>query len=549
MLLINPANAEYGGTLSEFTPLALPMSIGCLAAALRQAGYPAEIWDEELMSIDDGTVETVLDPLLAHLPQPYLFGISVLTGQAKEAYRLCCWLKARYADCFVIMGGYHVTALPEEPFEACPVDFVVRGEGERTILELYKCLVEKVGNPADIKGLTYKKNGKFVHTGERPLIKDLSTLPRFPYESFVAMLDKVNSGSLRKHNYDWGFIVTSRGCPFKCSYCAQRMMTGNTYRWRPIEIVLEELDILVNRFGAESIFFLDDNFCFKRSHTIELCERIRESKLGEKCDFSLQTRADNFYEDLVPVMRAAGFTSVGFGMEVGTDALMDQIKKGETIQQHIDAVKLAKRHDMDVAMFMIFGIPTETHADRKAAYKLCRSLGLTHLKFNNLMPYPGTPMYHDMRYKYPGRFKIVGYWENFTSALSEMGLPLTSRKPLPYVPETSSEIELTRDVIRYNLMATLFSWSTIMGILLRRHGPGWFKLRARWYLKPNEYRKIFKLAVMLLGNLIFSFCPLFILEPIMHARNPALQRRLPKENWPEHKPSGWAQESWKKEVA
>ncbi len=126
-------------------------------------------------------------------------------------------------------------------------------------------------------------------------------------------------------------------------------------------------------------------------------------------------------------------------------------------------------------------------------------MGLAHLKFNNLMPYPGTPMYSDLRYKYPGRLKIVGHWENFTSALSEMGLPLTKRKPLPYVPETTSEIELTRDVIRYNLMATLFSWSTIKAIIFRKHGPGWFKLRAGWYLHPSEYRKIFKLGIMLLA--------------------------------------------------
>lgn len=549
MLLINPANSEYGGTLAEFTPLPLPMSIGCLAAVMHQSNYPAAIWDEELRMLDDETAEEILLPLLKGMPEPYIFGISVLTAQANEAYRLCHWLKRRFPTCMVIMGGFHVTALPTEPFDSCPVDFVVRGEGERTIIELYEFLTQGKGKLAEIKGISYKIEGKLVQTPERPLIKDLATLPIFPYDLFIEMLDKVNSSSLRKMNYDWGFIVTSRGCPFKCSYCAQRMMTGNTYRWRPIEVIIEELDILINRFGAEAIFFMDDNFCFKRSHTIELCERIRDSKLGEKCHFSLQTRADNFYEDLVPIMRAAGFTSVGFGMEVGTDALMEQIKKGETIQQHIDAVAMAKRHGMDVAMFMIFGIPTETHADRKAAYKLCRSMGLTQLKFNNLMPYPGTPMYQDLRYKYAGRLKKIGHWENFGSALTEMGSPLTQRKPLPYVPETSSEIELTRDVIRYNLMAILFSWSTIKGILMRNHGPGWFKLRAGWYLKPTEIKKMTKLALLLLGNLVFSFCPLFILEPVMHYLNPNLQRRLPKEKWPEHKPTGWATESWKKNMA
>lgn len=542
MLLINPANAEYGGNLSRFTPLSLPMPIGCLAAALLQAGYPARIWDEELGQIDDALLAELTDGL----PTPLVFGISVLTGQASRAYELCDWLKSKHADCIVIMGGFHVTAVPLEAFDSCYVDFVVRGEGERTIIELYEAIRRGDSDFAKIKGLTYCQGGQVYTTPERPLIADLSTLPDFPYDMFVDMLDKVNENSPRKKNYDWGFIVTSRGCPFKCSYCAQRMMTGNTYRWRPIDVVLKELDILVNRFHATSVFFLDDNFCFKRQHTIDLCSRIRDAKLGDNCDFSLQTRADNFYEELVPIMREAGFTSVGFGMEVGTDALMAQIHKGETIQQHVEAVAMAKKHGMDVAMFMIYGIPTETHEDRKTAYKLCKSMGLTHLKFNNLMPYPGTPMNRDLMKT--ARFKKVGYWTNFTSTLSEMGSSLTKRKPLPYVPETSSEIELMRDVIRYNLLATLFRWTAIKGILTRRHGPGWFKLQAGWYVKPTEIFYIASLAFRLLRDLAVASCPLWILEPIMQWRNPNLQRRLSKDLWLEHKSSGWEFSSWKKEM-
>jgi len=543
VLLINPANAEYGGTLSRFTPLSLPMSIGCLAAVLRQHGYPAKIWDEELRKIDEDTVEELVEGL----PKPYIFGITILTAQVARAFKLVDMLKAKYADCKVIVGGYHPTALPEEALlENSSIDVVVRGEGERTIIELYEAIKSGKTDFSNILGVTFRKDGKIISTPERALIKDLATLPRFPYDMFVDMLERANSMGARTHNYDWGFIVTSRGCPYKCTYCAQRMMTGNTYRWRPIDVVLEELDILINRFGARNIFFLDDNFCFKRAHTIELCERLRDSGLGKQCEFSLQTRADNFYEQLVPIMREAGFTSVGFGMETGTEKLIEIINKGETIEQHIEAINLAKKHGMDAALFMIYGFPTETHKDRKLTYKLCKKLGLTHIKFNNLMPYPGTPMYHDL--KKTARFNKVGHWENFTSALSEMGLPLTKRNPLPYVPEESSEIELTRDVIRYNLLVTL-RWSVVKGILRRRHGPGWFKLKAQWYLKPAEWFYVGKLALMLLGNLVFSFMPLFILEPILHWRNPTLQRRVPKDQIAIYKPSGWNKESYYKEMA
>ena len=308
---------------------------------------------------------------------------------------------------------------------------------------------------------------------------------------------------------------------------------------------MKELDILINQLGARSIFFLDDNFCFKRSRTIALCEKIRDSGLGNRCEFSLQTRADNFYKELVPIMRAAGFTSVGFGMETATEKLLDIIGKEETVEQHVQAVNLARQHGMEVAMFMIFGLPTESHADRKAVYRTVKKMGLTHCKFNNLMPYPGTPIYDDLRKT--ARFNKVGHYENFTSALGETGLPLARRKPLPYVPEESSEIELMRDIIRYNLLMIL-SPSLTRGVLLRRKVPGWFRLQENWWAKSGQWWYVTQLAWTLFKSLVMSFTPLVILEPIMHRKNPSLQRRVFKESVAEYKPSRWVPESYYKKM-
>src|SRR5262249_54400333 len=470
------------------------------------------------------------------------------TAQVARSFSLAEMLKRKYPDCKVVVGGFHPTALPEESFtETDAIDFVVRGEGERTLVELYEALRRGATDFSTIAGLTYRhwQTGDLVSTAERPLIRDLSTLPKFPYDRFVNMLERCKQKSGRVHQYDWGFIVTSRGCPYRCTYCAQRMMTGNTYRWRPINVVVEELEILVNRFGAKSIFFLDDNFCFNRAHAIELCTKIKDSGLGNKCEFSLQTRADNFYKELVPTMRAAGFTSVGFGMETATEKLLDIIRKEETVEQHVRAIHLARENDMEVAMFMIFGLPTESHADRKTIYKTVKKMGLTHCKFNNLMPYPGTPMYVDLQRT--KRFNKIGYYANFTSALGEMGLPMSKRKPLPYVPEESSEVELMRDVIRYNLLLALKP-SMIKGVLERRKGPGWFQLQENWWRKPAEWKHVFNFGWMLVKNLLVSLMPLFVLEPLMHRRNPRLQRRLKKEEITEYVPSGWSRESYSKKM-
>ncbi len=538
MLLINPCNAEYGGSLSRFTPLSLPMSIGCLAAQLISHGHKAKIIDEEVAKLNWNN----LDDAVSGLEPPYLFGITILTAQVARAFELSALLKAKYPDCKVIVGGYHPTALPEESLEIESIDIVVRGEGERTMLQLVEAIRKNQTDFSSIDGVSFRLDGKIVHTPEAPLIKDLETLPPFPYGMYVDMIEKAK----HRCSYDWGFIVTSRGCPYKCNYCSQRMMTGSTYRYFSPQRIVRELDILINRFGAKAICFMDDNFCFKKARVKEVCDAIIASGLGKKCTFSLQTRADNFYPEVIPMMKEASFTAVGFGMETGVERLAKQINKGETLQQHIDAVHLAQKYGMDVALFMIFGFPMETHADRVATVKLANSLKPTFIKYNNLMPYPGTPLYEDV--KGTPRMHKVGYWENFTSALAEMGLPLTNRKPLPYVPETSSEWELTRDVIRYNLLSVLRP-QVLWGVLTRKHGPGWFKLRAQWYFHPSEWLQVVRLAGILLGNLAISFLPLVFFERVINGMSPRLQRRVPPAQRAVYAPTAWSLASQRKAMA
>jgi radical SAM superfamily enzyme YgiQ (UPF0313 family) len=138
MVLVNPANAEYGGTLSRFTPLSLPMSIGCLAAQMMAHGHAVKIIDEEVGKITWDNI----DGIVSGLPKPYVFGITVLTAQVARAFELSTLLKAKYPDSTVIVGGYHATSMPEEQLSCDAIDFVIRGEGERTLLSLYEAIRE-----------------------------------------------------------------------------------------------------------------------------------------------------------------------------------------------------------------------------------------------------------------------------------------------------------------------------------------------------------------------------------------------------------------------
>jgi radical SAM superfamily enzyme YgiQ (UPF0313 family) len=504
MLLINPARAKFGGFLSRYVPVGIPVALGSLAAYLMKHGIRVRVADEEITTI----TPAVLRELVEGLERPYVVGLSCLTAHVARGYRLAAMIKAEFPDAQVIAGGLHPTALPEEALATGHIDWVVRGEGEAVLLELHQAL-RGGGDPTRLRGVSFRRDGVVVHNPEAPLIPDLDAIPIFPYELF------------EHPRYDMGFITSSRGCPYRCTYCSQRLLTGTTYRYKSAARIVEELTILVERYRQRQIVFYDDNFCFKAKRVVEVCQAIVAAGLHAKCAFSVQTRADNFPPDLVPVLAAAGFRHAGFGMETGVNRLARLIGKGETVEQHLEAVALGKRHGFDVSLFMIFGLPTETSQDRRAGYRVVQGARVQASKYNNLIPYPGTPIYEDLEAS--DRIHVAPGWTNFNSTLS-VTHSIFDRTPLPYVPDTTSEFELKRDIVRYNLR-TYLAPRAFLAILLGKKGPGWYRLPAGWYRQPRELWHLARVGAIVVTNALVAFLPLAITEPIMNAINPAMRRR------------------------
>lgn len=504
MLLINPAQEKFGGFLSRYVPVGIPVAIGCLAAYLKKHGIKVRTVDEELVDI----TPSVLRELTEGLDKPYIFGLSCLTAHVVRSYQLAEMIKAEFPDSIVVAGGLHPTILPEEVLNTGYIDYVVRGEGEEVLLQLHNAL-RGTSDPARLRGISFKRDGQIIHNPDAPLIPNLDDIPMFPYELF------------NHPKYDMGFIISSRGCPYKCTYCSQRIMTGTTYRYKSIERIIEELDTLIKRFGQDQIAFFDDNFCVQRSRVVNLCNAIIEAGLDKKCAFFVQTRADNFTPDIVPIMAKAGFKAVGFGLETGVNRLAEIIGKGETVEQHLEAVELAKKHGMETSLFMIFGLPTETKEDRETSSRVVQSANVEASKYNNLIPYPGTPMFDSV--KNGDRIHIEPSWSNFNSSLS-VTRSIFDKTPIPYVPETTSEYELKRDIIKYNIKAYL-NLRALLAIFRGRKGPGWYALPKRWYFKPRELYEMAKIGVIVLVNMTIASLPLAVTEPIMNALNPAMKRR------------------------
>ena len=508
MLFINPAAEKFGGFLSRFIPVGIPAAIGCISAYLEKHGIRCNVVDEEIVDI----TPSVLREALEGLERPYVVGLTCMTAHVARAYQISRMIKAEYPDATVVVGGLHASSLPEEALGIGAIDYVVRGEGEEVMLRLYKA-IRGEGDPTKLMGVSFVRDGVLYNNPEAPLVPDINDIPNFPYHLF------------EHPKYDMGFLTTSRGCPYRCSYCSIRLMTGATYRYKSAEKIAEEIEILVEKYGQKAIVFYDDNFCTYARRVHDVCDMLIERKLNEKVDFSVQTRADNVLyhggEDLVRHMAEAGFTHMGFGMETGVQRIADLIRKDVTIECHLETVKLCQKYGMDVSLFMIFGLPTETAEDREESYQVVRNAHVVSTKYNNLIPYPGTPIWNEL--KDSGRVVVTEDWANFNSVLA-MTTSIFDKTPLPYVPDTCSEWQLKRGIIKYNLKSYV-NLKSIAGILGHTKGSGWFMLPERWYIKPRELFEVSKIGARLLLNIVMVSLPLWLTEPFMKWLNPALGKR------------------------
>ncbi len=508
MLLINPATAKFGGFLSRYVPVGIPVAIGCIAAYLEKHEIKCAVLDEELLDI----TPSVLRDAVQGLEKPYVFGVSCLTAHVGRGYQIAAMIKREFPDSTVVFGGLHPTTLPEESLATGNVDYVVRGEGEEVMLQLYRA-IRGERDSENILGISFLRGGIIHNNPEAPLIPDINDIPTFPYHLF------------ENPKYDMGFLTTSRGCPYRCSYCSQRLLTGTTYRYQSAEKIVESLDLLVNKYNQKAIVFYDDNFCLKARRVHDLCDMIVERGLHEKVALSVQTRADNVLhhggEDLVRHMSESGFTHMGFGMETGVQRLADLIRKDETVDCHMETTELCRKYGIDVSLFMIFGLPTETAKDREDSYNVVMDANVVATKYNNLIPYPGTPLWNEL--KDSGRVEATENWSNFDSVLA-MTSSIFDKTPLPYVPETCSEWELKRDIIKYNLKSYV-NWTSIAAIFGHTKGIGWFMLPEKWYRKPRELFEMSKIGVYLVTNIVITALPLKVSEWLMTTLNPAMKKR------------------------
>jgi anaerobic magnesium-protoporphyrin IX monomethyl ester cyclase len=361
-----------------------PLGLAYLAAFLRKEGFSK-------VSILDTTWESLKAGLENVGSKPDIIGISLLTPYFKKALVVAEQVRKMFPEAILVVGGPHPTVAPEHTFQVLKPDFAVTGEGEVTFCELVKTLASGE-NPRSVKGICLAgSNGQLTFTEPRKVLDDLDELP-FPARDLLPMDFYLRRGIMQ----EFGFralrattLLASRGCPFDCLYCTN--MFGRRVRYRSQENVILEMELLVEKYGVEGIFIVDDTFTINRRWVLHFCEMLQSK--GLKLNLAINSRVDCVDPEYLTALRSAGVVSIAYGIEAGSQKILDILKKRITLEQIEAAVRYTKEAGIHVKGYFMIGSPGETLETMYQTVALARRLPFDQVQFSITTPYPGTDLW------------------------------------------------------------------------------------------------------------------------------------------------------------
>ncbi|QQG44104.1 MAG: radical SAM protein [Candidatus Roizmanbacteria bacterium] len=337
---------------------------------------------------------------------PRYIGIGTFTSDYDFVINFARRIK-RYVNAKIIVGGVHSTVIPEDfIYERSPIDIAVIGEGELTLEEILKLDELSLNNLKKIKGICYfdQKQKKTITTERRELIKDLSILPMPAYED----LDMTFYAKPKKRVIGYAYysvvpVYSGRGCPFRCNFCAANSVWGKGLsRNHAVDRIIDEIQMLVEEYKVDAIYMIDDTFTLSKERVFEFCEKIKPLNIV----WAAQTRVNCINEEMIKRMKDAGCTQLTFGVETGSQRMLNLTKKGTTVQQVRDVFKWCKKHNMRTFANMMFNLPDETEEDVKLSYELYKEIKPDDFGMGLTVAYPGTELYNQY---FKGKFDKSEY--------------------------------------------------------------------------------------------------------------------------------------------
>lgn len=367
-----------------------PLGLGYLASFLRTRKHKVFIFDGTLKNASIGDFVKAVEEF-----GPGLVGISVLTRGHNQVKEIIKALKSKFTDLPVVIGGAQVSAVPVEALADLKADFGVIGEGEATLLELVERVEKGKKELEKIDGLVFRDDqGKIRVNRGRQSIGDLDSLP-FPAWDLIPpkqyriapILEPARAQPIAP-------IITSRGCPYNCSFCASQATWGRRIRFRSPENVLREIKMLKDNFGVKEIHFADDNFTMDIQRAEKICDLMIKEKVGLPWQCPNGVRIDRLILPLLKKMRRSGCYALGLGIESGNQAILDQNNKKLDLKIVPKVLGNLRKVGIESYGFFILGLPGDTKKTIKQTIDFALSHPFDRAWFNIFTPYPGSPAFN-----------------------------------------------------------------------------------------------------------------------------------------------------------
>lgn len=377
VLLINAPVKE----MSQHASFAPPLGLAYIAAVLIQAGYSVSAIDFNVSHFHPIQWKRFLEK-----ETPRILGISTHTETYLNGLRIARIAKQVNPETKVIMGGPHATVLYQDAAREKDVDVVVRGEGEYPMLELADYFIRNQGSLDKIKGIAYREDGTIKTNPERPFLQEPDELP-FPARDLFP---------LSRYHSPGNILISRGGCPYRCRFCAVNSIWQGQRRSRRPEKVLEEIIYVLQHGQAREIAFADDTFTLNRELVVELCRLLKGARETGRLRWTCSSRVDLVDRELLQKMREAGCGGIQFGIEAGSQKILDSIGKRITLEQVKYAVSAALSTGIEVTCSFMFPHPedtAETIREQKQLMKGLMDMGATLVLLAFTTPFPGTYYY------------------------------------------------------------------------------------------------------------------------------------------------------------
>ncbi|MDJ0811052.1 MAG: radical SAM protein [Desulfobacterales bacterium] len=428
VVLVNPPvtlEDRYGKDMQQFGAVSEPLGLAYIAGYLEKVDIPVRIIDAPAEGM---TAEMVVADIQGNADT--LIGINILTTTFSAVRDLARRIRSAGIRSRIVLGGPHSTVLPERTLEEIPhADIACIGEGEFTMAAIAGSQSE--ADLENIEGICFRSNGKIKRNPDRPFVRELDQIP--PPARHMLPMDKYRLTASRVAGDSFcPTIIVARGCPFKCSYCSRTF--GRTFRAHSIPRIVAEIESLITKYQIQQVNIEADTLTVKKTFLHDLCQALIKNGINRQIKWTCESRVDTVDAGLLRLMREAGCWQISYGVETGSQRLLDLINKGVTLEQVEHAFELTKQAGITIRGFFMLGLPTETAEESQATIDFAKKIDPLWAQFTITVPYPGTPMFIDLERK--GQIRTYD-WSRYNTWSGWKG-----EDEIPFVPEGRSIEEL-----------------------------------------------------------------------------------------------------------